>query len=89
MTGPRKTAARRRALLVVAAGDRHDREVRVSNWTTDPDAPRPAVYWQTARWLVDEGLALDGLDGGRDGLRLTPAGRVLAGKVAARSRTAS
>ncbi len=85
------TDARRQALLVVAEGDRHGREVRVSNRTTSHDDPRPAVYWQTARWLVDEGLAVDELGAsyapprpGRDGLRLTPAGRVLAGKLFAR-----
>lgn len=90
MSGPRLTDARRRALLVVAAGDRHGREVRVSNWTTDPDNVRPTVYWQSARWLVDEGLAVDGLAlvDGRDGIRLTPAGRVLAGRVGARTRAA-
>lgn len=87
MTPSSLTPARRAALLVVAEGDRLGREVRVSNHTTPADDPRPAVYWQTARWLVDEGLALEELGPARDGLRLTPAGRVLAGKLAARERT--
>jgi hypothetical protein len=86
MTGPRLTDARHLALRVAAYADRTGREVRVSNRTTSPDDPRPAVYWQTARWLVDEGLAVDGLGDDRDGLRLTPAGRDLAAKLTARSR---
>ncbi len=86
MPDARLTDARRRALLVIAEGDRHDREVRASNRTTSPEDPRPAVYWQTARWLVDEGLAVDGLGDRRDGLHLTIAGQTLVGRITAGSR---
>lgn len=95
MPDPKLTAPRRLGLLVAAEGDRHGREVRISNRTTTPTDPRPAIYWQTARWLIAEGLAVDELGHdngsprpGRDGIRLTPAGRVLVGKIAARARVA-
>lgn len=48
------TPARRRALEVMAAT--HPRPARVSN-TTTKTAGVPLVYWQTADWLVAEGLA--------------------------------
>lgn len=75
MTG--LTPARRAALLVVAAGESRGVDVRISNRTSDPHDRRPAVYHQTASWLVDQGLALEELGPTRDGLRLTPAGRDL------------
>jgi len=72
------TDARRRALLVVAAGEKRGTYVRYSNRTTDPDDPALGVYWQTADWLIGAGLVADELGPIRDGLRLTPAGHELA-----------
>lgn len=50
------TPPRRRGLAVLARfdGPRSPRTARVSNTT---DAELGYVYWQTANWLVDEGLA--------------------------------
>jgi hypothetical protein len=62
------TPARRRALEVLAAT--HPRPARVSN-TTTRTAGVALVYWQSADWLVAEGLA-GATDGG--GLVLTAAG---------------
>ncbi len=70
------TPARRRALEVVAAGETRGVEVRISSRTTSPDSAWLGVSWQTARWLVAEGLAIEELGPRRDGLRLTPAGRM-------------
>lgn len=75
-TAPKLTPARRKALLVLM--DRHDvgRTGRVSNTT---DVAEGHLYWQSAAWLVAEGLAA-GIDGGPGGgpshvyLRITPAG---------------
>jgi hypothetical protein len=69
------TPARRRALEVLAAT--HPRPARVSNTTARP-AGAALVYWQSADWLIDEGLA-SATDAG--GLVLTAAG-VIAAKAA-------
>ncbi len=80
MPDPKLTPARRRALAVLAAAERTNTTVRWSNLTSQPDVKHPCVYWQTCDWLVEQGLAVE--DGIRL-IRLTPAGRVLAGKTAA------
>ena len=64
------TRARRRALEVMAAT--HPRPARVSNTTARP-AGAALVYWQSADWLVDEGLARVTDNGG---LVLTAAGGI-------------
>jgi hypothetical protein len=69
------TPARRRALEVLAAT--HPRPARVSNATTKA-AGAALVYWQSADWLVEQGLA-SATDAG--GLVLTAAG-VIAAKAA-------
>ena len=50
----RLTPARRHALDILAHTDRHHGTTRISN-TTTPDPP--AIYWQTAGWLEQAGLA--------------------------------
>jgi len=65
------TPARRKALAVLADADASGVNVRVSNATTPPGAPAPAVYWQVVDWLVKQGLAVD--EGRR--VVLTPEGR--------------
>ena len=55
---PKLTPAQRRALDTLAnhpGSSTYD--VRISNITTSPDAPSPAVSWQTADTLTDLGLA--------------------------------
>lgn len=64
----RLTAARRRALEVFKS---RSVDVRVSNAT---DASAGTVYWQTARWLVDEGYATSTYKSGVEHLALTDAG---------------
>jgi len=77
------TAARRRALLVVAEGDRTGSRVLRTDHTTDL-ATRPlSVHWKACNWLVTHGLATEA---DIDDVRLTPAGRVLAGKETARAK---
>lgn len=69
------TPARRRALLVLADRHGNDRCARISN-VTDEDAGY--VYWQSAAWLVEAGLArpIDGATGWPSStyLRITQAG---------------
>ncbi len=74
-TTPLLTDAKRRALEVMAAT--HPRPARVSNATVNV-AGAALVYWQSADWLVDQGLA-QATDAG--GLVLTAAG-VIAAKAA-------
>jgi hypothetical protein len=69
------TPARRRALEVLAAT--HPRPARVSNTTARP-AGAALVYWQSADWLIAEGLA-SATDTG--GLVLTAVG-VIASRAA-------
>jgi len=68
------TPARRRALNVLAAGHRDGRALRVSNETNDA-----CVYWQSADWLVANGLAVITDAGQR--IQLTDAGRHVAGAL--------
>jgi hypothetical protein len=67
------TPARRRAIEVMAAI--HPRPARVSNTTMSNTTTRTGgaglVYWQSADWLVEQGLA-QATDSG--GLVLTAAG---------------
>lgn len=65
------TPPRRRALVVLAKVGR----ARISNATS---AARRTVYWQTAQWLVRNGLAEDRW---RPVITLTPVGREVAGHV--------
>lgn len=62
------TPARQRGLDVIAACE--PRDARESNVT---DLRLGLVYWQTARWLVEHGLAY--YPTGSTLLALTPAGR--------------
>lgn len=64
------TDAKRRALEVMAAT--HPRPARVSN-ATARTAGAGLVYWQSADWLVEQGLA-QATDSG--GLVLTAAGLI-------------
>ncbi len=75
------TPPRRRALEVLAAT--HPRPARVSN-TTTKTAGVALVYWQSADWLVAEGLA-SATDAG--GLVLTAGGVIAcrAAEIAVRS----
>lgn len=68
VTTPLLTPARRRALEVMAAT--HPRPARVSNSTTRTVGVA-LVYWQSADWLIAQGLAC-AVDSG--GLVLTAAG---------------
>lgn len=52
MTGRRWTPARRRGFEILAA---HDPACCRESNTTDEKAGY--IYWQVARWLVEEGLA--------------------------------
>jgi hypothetical protein len=72
----RLSEPRRRALAALRAWDGEHGACRVSN-VTDVDAGY--VYWQTARWLVDHGLARPS---GPDHIALTAAGRDLADRAA-------
>jgi hypothetical protein len=57
---PPLTAARRRALAVLIYGRRHGVDVCESNQTTPAQRftmGNLSVYWSTASWLVDQGLA--------------------------------
>jgi hypothetical protein len=70
------TPARRKALNTLATARSAGRSVRVSNETNES-----AVYWQSADWLVGEGLAYvttapDGVH-----IQLTDAGRHVAGAL--------
>lgn len=80
------TPARRRALAVLTAAEHDGTTVRYSNLTSQPGVKHPSVYWQTCDWLVAEGLAEEH---GIRLIRLTPPGRVLAGKTAAQERAES
>lgn len=77
---PKLTPARRRALEVLADRHRKGRCARVSN-TTDLD--EGLLYWQSAEWLVAQGLAEPiGAELGWPSntyLRITPAGIEAAG----------
>jgi hypothetical protein len=68
------TDARRRGLLVAEGQQAEYGRSRISNVT---DEAAGYVYWQTARWLVDEELAV--VEG--EFLALTDAGRRLAQAV--------
>lgn len=75
------TPARRRALDVMRRS--YPRSARASNKTSYATASTPAyVYWQSARWLVDEGLAVyDHATLAEPFIDLTPKGLNLAHKV--------
>ncbi len=68
------TRARRRGLSLVAHG-----LARRSN-VTQASVECSLVYWQTADWLVEQGLAVLGLGVSAEMLTLTDAGRHLARK---------
>jgi hypothetical protein len=57
MPQPTLTDARRRGLAVLLAGEEADRPVYHSNFTSDPDATRLTIYWQTVDWLTRSGYA--------------------------------
>lgn len=67
------TTARKRALVILRRAAEEERSVRISNQTTDA-----TVYWQSADWLVKNGLAEVV---GFDRLLLTAAGRDIARAV--------
>ena len=70
MTAVKITPARKRALQALhAAGT----PLRISNETNDA-----CVYWQTAAWLQDEGLAVTTWSSSGTQLQLTDAGRHIA-----------
>ena len=64
------TPARKRALAVLATGE----PARISNAT---DAAKRYVYWQTADWLLQHGLALKSAD--LQTISITEVGRAAAG----------
>jgi hypothetical protein len=69
------TSARRAALTVLAGGHHEDRPVYESNVTGGAGpGGRRTVYWQSLKWLVDEGLA-EVFDGVERQVTLTDAGR--------------
>lgn len=73
------TKARAKALAVLAAAADAGRLVRVSNYTSEPAAiqsgvHQPAVYWKTADWLVENGLAAPPFSPPM-GIAITAAGR--------------
>jgi hypothetical protein len=68
------TPARRRALEVLTAAERDGRPVRISNETNDA-----AVYWQSAAWLQQNGLAVSTWSPQGQRIQLTDAGRHAAG----------
>jgi hypothetical protein len=70
------TAGQRRALQVIAEGDRRGVNVRTSTRTSSPDARGLCVHYRTARHLIDTGLVVDTL-GPPDGLKPTDTGRAL------------
>jgi hypothetical protein len=72
----RLTAGQRRALEVIAEGDRRGVNVRTSTRTSTPDARGLCVHYRTARRLIDTGLAVDTL-GPPDGLKPTDTGRAV------------
>ena len=79
MSGPALTAPRKGGLLVLL--DAHPEAVRVSNTTINKrsgDRIGRAVYWQTARWLVEQGYATAEYRDSADHLTLTKAGLALA-----------
>lgn len=70
------TAGQRKALQVVAEGDRRQVNVRTSTRTSQPDARGLCVHYRPARQLIDAGYAVDTL-GPPDGLKLTDTGRAV------------
>lgn len=62
---PKLTPARRRGLQVLA----HSGNARISNATS-----HQTVYWQTARWLLHEGLAVERYGPGTEWLVITGRG---------------
>lgn len=69
----RRQLTRPRVLGLLALN--HTGEARVSNATSTLP---PAVYWQTARWLIFQGLARPYTVDGAEGLAITATGRRLA-----------
>jgi hypothetical protein len=69
------TPARAKALDVMRRA--HPRQVRISNQTAYEGSVEGYVYWQTARWLIDHGLAripTDDVAPFGEHLELTPVG---------------
>jgi hypothetical protein len=76
-TAAKLTVAQRKALAVLLYGRRHAREVTESNISTAPEhwSSMPLfVYWQTVRWLEDQGYVSTAWMAGRMHVTLTDAG---------------
>ena len=76
--GTTLTDARKRALRVLLDHEASGHLVRISNQTS---VPGQCVYWQSADWLIREGLATMPGGGWGDTLTLTDAGREAAKAV--------
>jgi hypothetical protein len=57
------TPAGRRGLAVLLAAHQTGKAAYESNTTSTPGAERLTIYWQTVRWLTDQGYATTLPDG--------------------------
>jgi hypothetical protein len=58
------TPARRRGLAVLLAAHQTGKAAYQSNTTSTPGADRLTIYWQTVRWLTQQGYATTTLPDG-------------------------
>jgi hypothetical protein len=59
------TPARRHGLAVLLAAHQTGNAAYQSNTTSTPGANRLTIYWQTVRWLTDQGYATTTLPDGQ------------------------